>query len=112
MKGILRIGTSNVVVPGSKKEYPEAFQAGSRLTYYGSLFNTVEVNSSFYKVPLPKTFERWASEVPDDFRFTVKFWKLVTHTKKLAYDEGNIERFMEAADFLGNKKGCLLVQFP
>lgn len=111
-KGLLWIGTSNIVVPGTKKEYPVAFQAGSRLSYYSSLFNTVELNSPFYKIPLPKTFERWASEVPDTFKFTVKLWKGITHAKKLAFATEDVERFMQAVDHLGDKKGCLLVQFP
>lgn len=111
-KPTLRIGTSNVVVPGIKKDYPLEFQAGTRLGYYGSLFNTVELNSTFYKLPLPKTFAKWATEVPDTFKFTVKLWKGITHVKKLAFAKEDIDRFLEAANHLGTKRGCLLVQFP
>lgn len=111
-KGMLRIGTSNVVVPGGKKDFPIEFQAGTRLAYYGSLFNTVELNSTFYKIPLARTLEKWASEVPEDFKFTVKLWKGITHVKKLAFAQEDIERFMSAVHHLGHKKGCLLVQFP
>lgn len=111
-KGILRIGTSNVVVPSGKKDFPPHFQTGTRLSYYASLFNTVELNSTFYKLPLPRTFEKWALEVPEDFRFTLKLWKGITHGKKLVFDKADIDRFMEAAEHVGAKKGCLLVQFP
>ena len=110
--GILRIGTSNIVVPGIKKDYPADFQEGTRLIYYSSLFNTVELNTTFYKLPLPKTFTKWASEVPDTFKFTVKLWQGITHTKKLAFVKEDIDRFMKTTGHLGSKKGCLLVQFP
>jgi uncharacterized protein YecE (DUF72 family) len=112
-KGRVWIGTSNIVVPGPKKDFPENFQSSSRLTYYGSLFNTLEVNSSFYKVPLPATFERWSAEVPGEFKFTVKLWKQVTHVKYLKYRLQDIDFFMKSVNQLSpSKKGCLLVQFP
>jgi uncharacterized protein YecE (DUF72 family) len=111
-KGVVRIGTSGIVLPGTKASFPEEFQSGSRLHYYASLFNTLEVNSSFYKIPLSKTFERWTTEVPDDFQFTVKLWQGITHVKRLAYIPENIDIFMHAVNHLGNKKGCLLIQFP
>ena len=112
-RGTVWIGTSNIVVPGSKKDFPDEFQSTSRLTYYASLFNSLEINSSFYKVPRPQTFERWSSEVPDKFKFTVKLWKQVTHVKLLKFRSQDIDFFMKAANRLDNsKKGCLLVQFP
>jgi uncharacterized protein YecE (DUF72 family) len=106
-------GTSNIVLPGTKKSFPEAFQSSSRLTYYASLFNSVEINSSFYKVPMPVTFEKWSNEVPEHFQFTVKLWRNITHAKTLAFDPGNIDIFMKAANRITLlKKGCLLIQFP
>lgn len=110
--GTLRIGTSNIVLPEPKKSYPLEFQSGSRLRYYSTLFNTLEVNSTFYKIPLATTFERWSTEVPDNFKFTIKLWRQITHVKKLLYKIYDIDFFMEAANSLGNKKGCLLIQFP
>ena len=111
--GILRIGTSGIVVPGSKQSFPPEFENKSRLSYYSSLFNTVEINSSFKKVPLPSTFKRWSKEVfPEDFQFTVKLWKEITHIKKLDIDLHNIDTFLSAANHIENKKGCLLIQLP
>jgi len=109
---IIRIGTSGIVVPGTKLTFPEEFKTGTRLHYYGSLFNTLEVNSSFYKIPLPSTFAKWATEVPDDFTFTVKLWRGITHAKKLQFNIDDIDVFMHSANHLGIKKGCLLIQFP
>jgi len=109
---LVRIGTSGIVLPGAKPTFPEEYKAGTRLHYYGSLFNTLEVNSSFYKIPLPSTFAKWATEVPDDFKFTVKLWRGITHAKKLAYAVDDIDVFMRSVSHVGEKKGCLLIQFP
>ena len=108
----IKIGTSGIVVPGTKRDYPPEFQSGSQLHYYGSLFNTLEINSSFYKIPMPKTFAKWAAEVPDHFVFTVKLWRGITHSKNLEFSLADINTFMSAANQLGDKKGCLLIQFP
>jgi uncharacterized protein YecE (DUF72 family) len=61
---------------------------------------------------MAKTFARWATEVPQGFQFTVKLWKGITHAKGLQYAPIDIDSFMQAASFLGDKKGCLLIQFP
>lgn len=111
-KGILRTGTSGIVVPGTRQSFPVEFQQKSRLNYYGTLFTTLEINSSFYKVPMPSTFERWSLDVPENFQFTIKLWKEITHIKNLETDLDNINSFLKAADLIGNKKGCVLLQFP
>jgi uncharacterized protein YecE (DUF72 family) len=111
-RGILRIGTSGIVVPGPKSSFPVDFQSRSRLHYYSTLFNTIEINSSFHKIPLPSTFLKWSEEVPDTFKFTVKCWHEITHVKKLMISLEGIDTFMNAVNTLGNKKGCLLIQFP
>ena len=110
--GKARIGTSNIVVPGSKKTFPPAFRLKSRLHYYSQFFNTLEVNSCFYKTPLLPTYARWAADVPGDFQFSLKLSKQITHVKNLVYDLDCMNTFMQAATGTGNKKGCLLVQFP
>jgi uncharacterized protein YecE (DUF72 family) len=111
-KGVLRIGTSGIVVPGSKETFPAAFQDKSRLSYYSSLFNTLEINSTFKKIPMLSTFEKWALDVGDEFQFTIKLWKEITHVKRLNINLDNIDVFFEAANHIGDKKGCLLIQFP
>lgn len=111
-QGILRIGTSNIVVPGNKQSFPAAFQQKSRLHFYSSLFNTLEVNSSFYKVPMWSTFNKWSLDVPENFRFTLKLFREITHVTNLQYNPDHIDHFLKSADGIGNKKGCLLIQFP
>lgn len=99
-------------MPGNKSTFPPEYRNSTRLHYYSSIFNSIEVNGTFYKTPLRSTFERWAAEVPDDFRFTIKFTKEISHAKTLRYDPATIIHFMDAASGLGIKKGSLLIQFP
>jgi len=111
-KGRIRIGISNTVVPGNKKTFPPAFQLKSRLHYYSSIFNTIEVNKCFYKTPLLSTYEKWSKEVPEDFQFSLKVSKEITHAKHLQGDLACMRSFINAAGGAGDKKGCLLIQFP
>jgi uncharacterized protein YecE (DUF72 family) len=112
-KGAFYSGTSGLVLPVPNKEhYPAEFKDKSRLEYYASLFNSIEINSSFYKVPMAATVRKWADSVPENFRFTFKMWRDITHTKGLSFQEKDVFRFMETINHAGNKKGCLLIQFP
>jgi len=112
-KGEYYSGTSNIVLPvPNKTKFPPAFQEKSRLCYYASLFNSLEVNSSFYKVPMGRTIEKWAADVPEDFRFTYKLWKGITHNKGIIFNPDDVSRFMQVISNAGSKAGCLLVQFP
>lgn len=96
----------------NKMAYPEEFRDKSRLHFYSSLFNSIEVNSSFYKLPLKRTVERWCNEVIGSFRFTYKISKEITHGKGLAFETDAIKRFFDVVQVPDNRKGCLLVQFP
>lgn len=112
MQGRLWIGTSNITLPGNKTTFPAAFQAKSRLNYYSTLFNSVELNSTFYKVPMALTFEKWANDVDNNFRFSIKLWKSVTHVKELVFNGSDVESFIKRVHYLQDKKGCMLLQFP
>ena len=106
-------GTSGLLLPVRNKFfYPEEYKNRSRLCYYSSLMNSIEINSSFYKIPMASTVERWASEVSADFKFTFKLFREITHQKKLAFDPSIMTHFMEVIGSVGGKKGSLLVQFP
>jgi uncharacterized protein YecE (DUF72 family) len=111
-QGTLRIGTSGIVVPGSKETFPLEYQSKSRLNYYSSLFNTLEVNSTFQKIPRPATLEKWSADVSENFQFTIKLWREITHVKKLKFDLANLDNFFGAIQGIDNKRGCLLIQFP
>ncbi|HUR10328.1 MAG TPA: DUF72 domain-containing protein [Flavitalea sp.] len=92
--------------------YPAAFQGKSRLTYYASLFSSVEINSSFYKLPRITTVKNWAESVPGGFQFTFKLSKDITHVKDLQFQPDAIDQFINTINHIGDLKGCLLIQFP
>lgn len=107
---VIRIGTAGWSVP---KEHGAAFPAdGSHLERYAAVFDTVEINSSFYRPHRPATYERWAASVPDGFRFSVKVPKAITHERRLKAAHDLVERFLSEASGLGPKLGPLLVQLP
>lgn len=112
VSGHINIGTSGIVLPGNKSTFPEEFRNASRLNFYSSLFNSLEINSSFYKIPLASTFTKWAKDVSSNFTFTVKLWRGITHAKNLQYSTDDIKRFMDAANNLDTTAGCLLIQLP
>lgn len=105
-------GTSGLVLPIPKYRFPAPFESASRLTYYASQLNSIEINSSFYKIPLPATVAKWAGSVHPDFRFTFKLWREITHNKGLDFNEEDVTRFFHTIDRVESKKGSLLIQFP
>jgi uncharacterized protein YecE (DUF72 family) len=112
-QGIFRAGTSGLVLTEPNKQYfPKEFQEKTRLTYYSSKFNSIEINSSFYKIPRCQTYNNWSAQVPEEFQFSVKLWKGITHEKDYNFQLHDFELFFSALDCLGKKKGCLLIQFP
>ncbi|WP_212748317.1 DUF72 domain-containing protein [Dyadobacter sediminis] len=106
-------GTSGLVLPVSNKSfYPDAYKNKSRLTYYASMLNSIEINSSFYKIPMPSTVRNWSEQVPESFMLTFKLWRGITHNKGLSFAPEDVSRFMQTIDQAGRNKGSLLVQFP
>lgn len=85
---------------------------GSHLQRYGQVFNCVEINSSFYRPHQPQTYARWAASVPDDFRFSVKMPRQITHDLRLRDYAAELQRFVTESGELKQKLGCVLVQLP
>jgi uncharacterized protein YecE (DUF72 family) len=104
-------GLSGLQLPIPKYLYPPPFENTSRLTYYSALFNSIEINSSFYKIPQSATVAKWAASVPHHFKFTFKLWKEITHAKG-NFKEADVTSFLTAINYVQDKKGCLLIQFP
>lgn len=112
-KGNIRIGTSGWSYSHWKGPfYPEDLSNVKMLPFYFQRLNTVEINSSFYHLPLQKTFERWRTSSPDDFIFAVKASRYMTHVKKMTDCGQAVERFFERASGLGEKIGPVLFQLP
>ncbi len=105
-------GISGLLLPVPKYLFPEPFKNASRITYYSSLFNSIEINSSFYKIPQPATVSKWASSVNSDFIFTFKLWKEITHNKQIDFNNEFVDEFFKSINAVNEKKGCLLIQFP
>ena len=71
----------------------------------------MEINGTFYKVPQFKTLQNWSEDVTENFKFTFKLWRDITHTKNLATDFNYIDNYLKVLEGIGEKKGCILVQF-
>src|SRR5205814_3233349 len=116
--GVLRIGTSGWSYPPSTGpgSWTGLFYPLSRtdeLKFCSRYFNTVEVNSTFYRPCAPKTAESWAKRTPDVFKVTVKAWQAFTH-KKEQWLPADIDQFRQGIAPLNQsgKLGCILFQFP
>jgi uncharacterized protein YecE (DUF72 family) len=106
----LRTGTAGWTIP---RPAAESFPiVGSHLARYAQTLNCVEINSTFYRPPLPKTILRWAATVPADFHFSVKAPKAITHEAKLDCEPEPLHDFLASAALLGEKLGPILVQLP
>ncbi len=110
----LRIGCSG----WDYKEWIGPFYPGvksDKLRYYSTIFNTVEVNSSFYRMPKADYVKEWCARTPPDFMFTVKMPKTVTHDKWLDLEQGvekDVKEFIDVLDPMidEGKLGCVLIQ--
>ena len=92
--------------------YPKGLESKNYLEYYSKVFDYVEIESSFYRIPNTLTTTRWSEITPRNFRFTAKFPKRITHIKRLDQVESDMEYFHKALTPLASKLGCLLIQLP
>ncbi|WP_343524430.1 DUF72 domain-containing protein [Pedobacter sp.] len=109
-----RIGCSGFYYRDWKEVfYPKGVPQKDWFKYYCRHFNTIEINSTFYKMPTQKSFNKWYDESPDDFLFTIKAPRLISHYKQLNDCKQLISDFYEAIQLgLKEKLGCVLFQFP
>lgn len=91
--------------------YPAGSKPTDFLPYYAEHF-TVEIDSTFYRIPAPKTVEQWRERTPKGFIFAAKIPQSITHEKMLAAAEDDLKAFLKVMDLLGDKLGPLLFQFP
>jgi uncharacterized protein YecE (DUF72 family) len=105
------VGTSGFSYQGWKGTlYPEKLSQADYLQYYSRVFNTTEINNTFYRTPSTETTTRWASQVPSGFRFTLKLGRWITHHKKLTKCDREMEEFFRGTEPLWGHLACLLVQ--
>ncbi|GAC1434395.1 MAG: DUF72 domain-containing protein [Terriglobales bacterium] len=106
----VRVGCAGWNIPGQAKAH--FVSIGSHLVRYSQVFNSCEINSSFYRPHKNETWERWARSVPSDFRFSVKAPKTITHEAKLNCGPEVLSPFLEQIKFLHEKLGPVLFQLP
>jgi uncharacterized protein YecE (DUF72 family) len=105
-----RVGTAGWAIP---RAVAESFPGeGPALARYSRVFNALEINSSFWRRHKPATWQRWADTVPDDFRFSVKLPRIITHERKLLGSRKDLDDFFADVEPLGHKLGPVLVQLP
>jgi uncharacterized protein YecE (DUF72 family) len=82
------------------------------LSYYASVFDYVEIDSSFYRMPNLFTVKNWLKKTPENFKFTAKFPKVITHDKHLKDVSRELEYFHQSMLPLRDKILALLIQLP
>ncbi|VVB85158.1 Uncharacterised protein [uncultured archaeon] len=92
--------------------YPENTTSENFLNEYSKIFSTVEVDSTFYRIPYAETVRKWKSQTPEDFIFSAKFPRVITHDKMLKGCGRELEVFIENMSLMEGKLGPMLMQFP
>jgi uncharacterized protein YecE (DUF72 family) len=92
--------------------YPPGAKQEDWLPFYGGIFDTVELDTTFYHPPRPSVVRSWARHSPDGFRFAAKVPQRITHESRLSNMGGHLKDFVESLGALGEKLGPLLVQMP
>lgn len=112
--GKVRIGISGwTYKPWRGVFYPEDLKQKRELEYASNTFNSIEINGTFYSLQRPTSFERWAAETPDDFVFSVKAPRFITHIRRLKDADAPVANFLASGIFnLGAKLGPILWQLP
>jgi uncharacterized protein YecE (DUF72 family) len=109
----LHIGTSGWTYSSWKGLfYPEDLPSRRYLAFYADEFDSTEVNYSFYHLPRLSTYEKWVAQVPEQFIFSLKSSRFITHVKRLVNVEESWTRFVQNALALGSHLGPVLLQFP
>ncbi|MFQ5807812.1 MAG: DUF72 domain-containing protein, partial [Phycisphaerae bacterium] len=112
--GQLHVGTSGWSYKhwAGGRFYPKGLKPGDWLAHLSQHFATVEINSTFYRLPTEATVERWCEVTGGRFRFAVKLWRMITHRKKLVDCDEQLGAFFNIVRRFGTKRGPLLVQLP
>ncbi|HYY24228.1 MAG TPA: DUF72 domain-containing protein [Candidatus Udaeobacter sp.] len=109
----LYLGTVSWVKPDwSGSFYPETIKAAEFLEAYARSFRSVEIDSTFYRIPTPSMVTGWRDRTPKGFVFAAKVPKVITYVKVLRGCEQELSRFLKVMEPLGEKLGPLLLQFP
>lgn len=111
--GSVRIGCSGWNYASWRgRFYPRGLPTNRWLSFYAARFNTVEINSAFYRLPERRIFSAWKAAMPAGFIASVKASRYLTHLKRLAEPQAPVDLFLGRAVLLGPRLGPLLYQVP
>ncbi len=109
----IHLGTSGFVYKHWKGLlYPEKLPARRWLERYAQVFSTVEMNTTFYRLPTAEAVDRWRDESPKGFIFAFKGSRFLTHMKRLTDTTVGVRRYFDLVLRLGSKLGPILWQLP
>ncbi len=113
-RGRIRIGISGwTYAPWRGAFYPQGLPQKQELAYASRQLTSIEVNGTFYGLQKPESFARWAEETPEDFVFSVKAPRYITHILRLREPMAAVANFLASGPLrLGQKLGPILWQFP
>jgi len=111
--GAIRIGCSGWNYKHWRERfYPEKLPVKRWFEHYSSVFDTVEINNSFYMLPKAETFDKWREQAPPGFCYAVKANRFLTQAKKLKDCAEPLQRMLEPMRHLGDRLGPILFQLP
>ena len=113
-RGTVRVGISGWTYrPWRGVFYPPGLRQKDELEHAASRFSSIEINGSFYSLQRPESYRAWAERTPDDFVFSVKGGRFITHMKKLADVQTPLANLFASGPLaLGDKLGPVLWQLP
>ena len=111
--GTIRIGIGGWVYPPWRGAfYPTGLRQAEELAHASRHVSAIEINGTFYRIQTPASFKKWRDETPDDFVFSLKGPRFLTHRTELASAEPYMARFFASGLLdLGQKLGPILWQF-
>lgn len=95
--------------------YPPEIKGYYELTFHAKTFNTVENNSSFYRIASENTYKTWYRMTPENYKFSMKLNKLITHNYRLVLNDevkGKINLILDSTQVLKEKLGAIVIQLP
>src|SRR3990172_3862318 len=109
----IRLGTSAFTAAGGPgRFYPAEIKPAEYLSYYAQHFDTVGVDSTFYRIRSGSMVRKWYARTPKGFLFAAKVPQTITHEKALADCDAEMRGFISTMELLEEKLGPLLIQFP
>ena len=111
--GSIRVGIGGwVFAPWRGSFYPAGLRQAEELSFASRHVTAIEINGTFYRIQTPASFRKWRDETPDDFMFSLKAPRFLTHRRELASAEPYMARFLQSGFLeLGEKLGPILWQF-